>query len=267
MKKILLSVLTIGALGALAFGASRAYFSDTETSTGNTFTAGSLDLKVDNTCHYWTDANADTVYEDVGCAWDGTGSPAAQEATWGLTDLLNGVHKFFNFTDVKPGDYGEDTVSLHVENDAWLRLLIDDTLNADVTCTEPEGVAELDPNCDGTGDGTGELQQSLLFSVWLDDGSTDGFQGTGNSGECNNIKEADEEFIITEGPIDLDGETWDLSNYPAYTHLVGGQTACFGIAWKLPSTVGNEVQTDSFVGDITFRVEQYRNNPTPSWSP
>jgi predicted ribosomally synthesized peptide with SipW-like signal peptide len=44
MKKILLSVATIGVVGALAAGATMAWFSDTETSTGNTFTAGTLAL-------------------------------------------------------------------------------------------------------------------------------------------------------------------------------------------------------------------------------
>jgi spore coat-associated protein N len=46
-KKILFSVMTIALVGALAGVGIHAYFSDTETSPGNTFTAGTLDLKVD----------------------------------------------------------------------------------------------------------------------------------------------------------------------------------------------------------------------------
>ena len=49
MKKILMSLLTVAAVGALMTGGVIAYFSDVETSTGNTFTAGTLDLKVDGT--------------------------------------------------------------------------------------------------------------------------------------------------------------------------------------------------------------------------
>src|SRR3989338_2833034 len=45
MKKILISLAIILVVGAVGFGATRAYFSDTETSSGNTFTAGTLDLK------------------------------------------------------------------------------------------------------------------------------------------------------------------------------------------------------------------------------
>jgi predicted ribosomally synthesized peptide with SipW-like signal peptide len=48
-KKILASMVVIGIL-ALAMGyGTYSYFNDTETSTGNTFTAGTLDLKVNGT--------------------------------------------------------------------------------------------------------------------------------------------------------------------------------------------------------------------------
>jgi predicted ribosomally synthesized peptide with SipW-like signal peptide len=47
MKKIILSVAVLALVGAGVFGITRAYFSDTETSTGNTFTAGTIDIKVD----------------------------------------------------------------------------------------------------------------------------------------------------------------------------------------------------------------------------
>jgi predicted ribosomally synthesized peptide with SipW-like signal peptide len=48
MKKILLSILTIGLMASVVFGATRAFFSDTETSVGNTFTAGTIDLKMND---------------------------------------------------------------------------------------------------------------------------------------------------------------------------------------------------------------------------
>jgi predicted ribosomally synthesized peptide with SipW-like signal peptide len=46
MKKILISLSIIGVVGAIAVGGTIAYFSDTETSTGNTFTAGTIDITV-----------------------------------------------------------------------------------------------------------------------------------------------------------------------------------------------------------------------------
>jgi predicted ribosomally synthesized peptide with SipW-like signal peptide len=52
-KKILISLSVIAAVAALAIGGTIAYFSDTETSTGNTFTAGTIDISVDN-MNPWT---------------------------------------------------------------------------------------------------------------------------------------------------------------------------------------------------------------------
>ena len=47
-RKILFSVMAIALVGALVGVGVHAYFSDTETSPGNTFTAGTLDLEVDS---------------------------------------------------------------------------------------------------------------------------------------------------------------------------------------------------------------------------
>lgn len=258
MKKILGSVGVLALVGALVLGATGAFFSDTETSTGNTFTAGAIDLKVDNTCYYnkLADGQPNCPTED------GEGRVIT---SWQQTDL--GIeHKFFWFDDVKPGDFGEDTISLHVDNDAWLRLVIGGIQNDDNSCTEPEGIAEEDPTCGGTGDGTGELQQNILFTMWLDQGVTPGFQGPTDLSECDNDHvEQFEPVIISEGPIDPQGEVWDLSDYQG-AYLKAGETACFGVAWRIPLEVGNETQTDSMLGNMTFEVEQYRNNPTPSWN-
>jgi predicted ribosomally synthesized peptide with SipW-like signal peptide len=46
MNKILLSLGTIALVAIVGIGGTVAYFTDTETSTGNTFTAGTLDLQV-----------------------------------------------------------------------------------------------------------------------------------------------------------------------------------------------------------------------------
>jgi predicted ribosomally synthesized peptide with SipW-like signal peptide len=47
MKRILLSLATIAMVLSTTVGATAAWYSDTETSNGNTFTAGSLNLTVD----------------------------------------------------------------------------------------------------------------------------------------------------------------------------------------------------------------------------
>jgi len=48
MKRIFLAIAAIAVTAVVSVAVTRAYFSDTETSTGNTFAAGTLDLKVDD---------------------------------------------------------------------------------------------------------------------------------------------------------------------------------------------------------------------------
>ena len=293
-SRILLGLASIVAAGALIIGATFAFFSDTETSTGNTFTAGELNLKVDSTCHYWQDN------VDVGCV-PSEGSPnPANFGNWSLTDLQNGVHKFFNFGDVKPGDRGENTISLHVyDNDAWARFSVVETSDLDVTCTEPESDDPDDPECvlPSPTPGDGELQEALDFNIWLDQGVTPGFQG-GDIGEGDNIFNEGDVQLATPGPINNVGENYDLwivlsvvraslaadpdclnddpdgdgvttnaegacQGLPIDGHLVGSTTYYFGVGWELPEGTGNEVQSDNFIADMVFEVEQYRNNPNP----
>ncbi len=48
MKKIAISLGIIGIVAAIVIGATTAYFSDTETSTGNLFTAGTIDIEIED---------------------------------------------------------------------------------------------------------------------------------------------------------------------------------------------------------------------------
>lgn len=272
--KILLSGVTILAAAAVVVGATFAFFSDTETSTGNTFTAGELDLQIDAKAHYagltctggvWIeDVQGQSTRPDlIGEGCDGT---------WTLTDL-NQTHKFFNISDIKPGDTGENTVSIHVfDNDGWGWFGVTPTSN---------------PN---------DLQTALLFNVWLDQGQTPGFQNNGDSGEGDNIQNFDEPTLASPGPIDVGGEEYELGpilaavraglgstcetddpdgdgvtagdvgdcqGIPTDGHLVGSTTYYFGVGWKLPDDTGNDAQGDSFVADMEFQAVQYRNNPSP----
>ncbi len=288
------------AVAAIVVGGTYAYFSDTETSTGNTFTAGSIDLRVASQCHYFQDNGAG--YSDIGC---GAG---AGFGNWALTDLGAGVNQFFTFADVKPGDYGEDTVKIQVDNnDAWGQMTLAVTSDVDNTCTEPELVDEI--AC-GT-DGTGELREATLFSLWLDQGAIAGFQNTSLSSaadptEGDNIMQTATEPLlsgvlpvnyvggavanVSDGVL-LNSQSFDLSDAlsAAYTgagictdtdgNTVGATDPCrglatdgrivtgvyysFGVAWQIPTSTGNPVQTDSFAGDMTFNVTQHRNQANP----
>ncbi len=255
MKKILISVSIIAGVAAIVVGATTAFFSDTETSAGNVFTAGAIDLTVDSTCHYWQ--NNGGGYVDVGCP---------QTSTW-MANNWGAANKFCESADIKPGDKGENTISLHVNNnDAWVRLVISAVTNNDNGLTEPEGIVDT---TDGVGNG--ELRQNLKFSMWLDWGAVAGFQNDGDPTEGDNIQQSGEPTLISEGTIDPDGtvspgisEIWNLKDFNN-SYLPGGKTAYFGVKWNLPSTVGNEVQTDSMSATMEFQVQQVRNNPNPVW--
>jgi predicted ribosomally synthesized peptide with SipW-like signal peptide len=183
MKKLLASsTLLLGAMAALWIGSTGAFFSDVETSAGNTFTAGAIDLKIDNTSYYNGNvcANPASDQPDLGYIWVGQalfpvpGTPCT--TTWLADDLNNGeitLHKFFDFIDLKPSDQSEDTISLHTQNDAYLCAEVKLTSNKDNDCTTPENAANGGENgaC-GAGDSNanGEIAQNVNFIWWADDG-------------------------------------------------------------------------------------------------
>jgi hypothetical protein len=259
MKRLLLSLLTIGTIGGSALGLSTAFFSDTESSTGNVLGAGAIDLQIDNTSYY--------------------NHAVSSETTWTQKDLT--IEKFFNFSDVKPGDEGEDTISVHVNtNDSWL------CAEVKLTSDDENGINPVESIAGDVSDGTGsgELADRINFLWWADDG--------------DNVLE-ENETVLPGGPIGAlsVGQTADVTLADSTTNiwgpagpLPGGQTKyigkawCFGTLTPAPltqdgfnnvispanttggvicdgSAEGNQTQTDSLTADITFNAVQSRNNP------
>lgn len=236
MKRVILSLAIIGIVSAIVVGVTTAYFSDTETSSGNTFTAGSIDLKID--CR-------------------GT------DCDFPLKDLVG--DPFFHSTDIKPGDSGEATVSFHVyDNNAWARMKITNLHNYEYGCTEPEEESG-DTTCDSPGDGKGELDENLYFTVWIDEGSTPGWQCPENQPACNddpkegnNILDPEEQAVVPSLPLSqLSVDEWIL--FPE--EVEASKTHYIGVKWEVPTDVGNIIQSDSLVGEIIIEVVQSRNNP------
>ena len=282
-RRILLSSVVIAFVASLVFAGTQAFFSDTETSTGNTFTAGAIDLKIDSEQHYNNAVCTNGVWVlDEGEEAIDPQYPVLGEScggTWELTDLEDGVHTFFNFLDIKPGDEGENTISLHIDgNPAWACIDINLTKNDDVSSNEPELAAGDDENTDSIFDG--ELAQNLKFAAWLDQGSIIGFQGEGDPEEGDNIWQGEDDepmlFSNDSGPASdvLGGKTYALADSnTGFGPIPGGETQYIGLAWCAGTQaivgdtltcdgagMGNEAQTDEMVADITFRVEQSRNN-------
>lgn len=269
-SKLLISGTTILAAAVLIIGGTFAFFSDTETSTDNVLAAGSIDLKVDNTCYY--NGNA-----CVNGFWDGEEREGNEcSCNWELKDL--DTEKFFSLEDLKPGDWEEDTISLHVDdNDSWLCADVTLTSDNENTRLEPE-IVDGDITDDPNG---GELADRLNFIWWADDG--------------DNVLEDDEE-TLPAGPMgvlgvggsatvalaDSNENIWDEANDPVEgdTTRYIGKGFCFGDITPDPVLAGdqnsptidpgfdcdgeqedNKTQTDSFTADITFRAIQSRHNP------
>ena len=183
---------------------------------------------------------------------DGLQSDIWQCQLWEQTDL--GDHYFFNFSDIKPGDWGNNVISLHVfDNDANMCLVAHEGVDDENVVYEPE--EEL-----GDDDVAGELQNYIEVFTWLDldadgvfeDGETPFEETTlGNLGTLANMD--------TDNGLFLDPE----------------QTAYVGLAWCAGDLVVdydnytvdcdggamlNDAQSDSFSASLTAYVEQLRNN-------
>jgi len=260
-----IAILAIIATVVIAYASDRA-------SSGDTFAVGEVDITLGNESYYNGSANPNT--------------------SWDLRNLT--VEKFFNFTDVKPGDYGEDTISLHVDlEDTYLCADVTLTSNNENGCNEPEGL--VDGTCNNPGPDEGELADLIEFMWWADDG--------------DNVFESDEN-IISQGPIgaltlnepltlalaDTDTNIWT----GAQGALLEGSTQHIGKAWCygeltpqaltqdgddnawspaddndssgtggeptdggftcMGNTLGNESQTDSLSLDVAFNAAQAFGN-------
>lgn len=317
MKKIIFGLSAMAIVAAVAVGATTAFFSDTETSTGNTFTAGAIDLTVDN--HAWYNGLECRTIDDSGNSvwhWNGAsdldGVPGGTTgdsyldtlvgkecaSSWSLSDLTGQL--FFNFSDLKPGDWEEDTISLHVNNnDAWLCAATRITKNGDEDITEPESDDDSSPVAFDPW--TGELGKELEFVFWADDG--------------DNVFEDDEHIVLSGTPADLpsgddnQGVVYPIadSSFSIYGNgpvsgdktMFIGKAFCYGDLTADKETqvpqdgeagtnnpfsnpgftcdgalVDNASQTDVVMGDMMFYAVQSRNNSefeckrdwSPSWS-
>ncbi|MBI5139501.1 hypothetical protein HZA26_02740 [Candidatus Nomurabacteria bacterium] len=262
MKNIILSISSIVFAVAVLAGGTGAFLKDSESSTGNTFASGVIDLKIDNES-YVTDNNGKLVFSPL--------------TSWALSNLEGKL--FFNFLDLKPGDIGEDTISLHVNNNnAWA------CMNVKITSTPENGQPEPEALVDETiGENEGELQDHLYFAFWADDG--------------DNVYEKYEK-IWKEGLSKeiFNGENWTLADsqlniWGGDDPLIGNTTKYIGKAWcfgeltKTPvkqdgqgktgnngplvrgtgfscagQEVGNIVQSDGIKADVSFSVVQSRSN-------
>src|SRR3989338_9637870 len=235
MRRIILGLITIiGAGAVIVSGATGAFFSDTETSTGNTFTAGAIDLKIDNDSYY-NGNRCTSVGTPEAPEWEWVGqalfpvSGTSCNTSFPLSDLDDGL-LFFNFTDLKPDDEGEDTISIHVQNDAWACMDLTLTADDDVSTTDQESV--VDEENDLTNLWDGELADTIQMFWWADDG--DNVYEVGENPISNGVKTLTN-LATTTGSFsvvlaDSENNVWS-PNDPTPDPLPGGETVYIAKAW------------------------------------
>jgi len=202
-KKILISLSVIGVVAAIAIGGTVAYFSDTETSTGNTFTAGTLNLTVND---------------------------------------KDGENVSFSFSNLKPGSQpkvkytikntGSIAGFLDIENISFESYEND--------CIEPE-IEAGDTSC-ATGTDQGELDDVLNLRMFLDYNG-DGWISTGEPVFFNGkVKDLEAQFELDE-PVPANGGTDFVAEiYDWWTNSMDNQaqsdSVVINMTFELAQTAG-----------------------------
>jgi len=200
----------LGAVGVASAGAglgTTAYFNDTETFEGNTLTAGQLDLLVDwqqtydfGEGHQFVSAHpdhdgdgeqsiaADNDAEQIRYSdfpddedEDSNGAnipvldceniPPLSEADFG-TDPVTGeeMETLVQFSDVKPGDSGEITFSLHLcDNPGYIWMQAGNVSEGGGAFTEPESLLQ--------GDDIADLGDAIEATLWYDEDCDNVYDG------------------------------------------------------------------------------------------
>lgn len=195
---------------------------------------------------YIDDVSVVELFFEDGVYSDGNGTCEL----WSESDLVEGEETFWDFSDIKPGDYGVNVVSLHVyDNDAYVCLFpqhnLEDNENGLV---EPE----LDLNDDSV---TGELSGFLKLFIWNDldgngsyDPNTEEELISPNTLIENAIVQLE---VVGNAPIDLIGIAWCVGEQSV---AINGDITCDG------SGNYNVAQTDEIVTMFSAYAEQTRNN-------
>lgn len=262
-RKLLGSLGVIGVASAGTGLGTSAFFTDEESFTSNTLTAGTLNMRVTADI---IDKSPELPYPDV--------SPKGA----GADDTADGDTVTIWVSDMKPGDW------FLLE---WNVEVIANPGYVQVTSVDEDYVNDEGANPEAETDtvGPGDLGEALLSTVWhtydsLDDGRQ--YLGTLDETTDNN----DSGLGSYETP-DLDGVTTSGAHYTTANEAhsvyktgvtlrdpttgdpleVGtntdGEGAHFYQLFELPPGVGNDIQGDELVFTLRFDAEQVRNNTNP----
>ncbi len=234
-KKIIISLSVIGVVVAIAIGGTIAYYNDTETSTGNTFTAGTLNLQVGN---------------DDPTGWN------------------------FQVSDIKPGDSGSQEVILQNTGslDGYLHVTFANLIDEDVSCPEPE--SEVDSTCGAGLDGELAENLDILIYL-DEDGSTEFELGTDTliyQGKVRGILQGDLfNYYLAAGASKDFRIKWQLAS--SVGNIVQSDKSGYDINFELTQNKQEDIVADWHFdekgGLVAFDNSGFGNNGTingATWS-
>jgi len=184
-RSVLAGLGGIGAASAAAGLGTSAYFNDAESFDNNTIAAGELDLKVDWQQSYYG-ASESWEFVNAHPDHDGDGEQSVvvgeeevlheySDESRNIVDVLtceNLTHDYdfgdqehlVELDDVKPGDMGEITFSLHLcDNPGYLWMQADDVSQSGGENPDPEQEAE------GDADNDADLAENIDVQLWYDE--------------------------------------------------------------------------------------------------
>lgn len=259
-RKVLGSMGAIGAAGALGGAGTMAFYNDPENFEKNVFQAGEMDLKVD-----WQESyNGKKIEALPDTDDDGKQDPKTPTKRKYLGDMPEALDSdlrtkkykgepLINLLDVKPGDWGEVTFSLHVfGNPAWVWM------NAQLRGAWENGTPEPERKDPDEKKKVVELLDEIVVVVWIDDDCDNKFD---QKKERELFRGTLREFLTDFSKnypksVIIDGDTGKSSTQP----FPNSHTKCVGLKWKLPVDHANEIMTDRVAFDVGFKAEQARHN-------
>ena len=240
-RKMLVGLGAVGVASAGAGLGTTAYFNDTETFENNTLTAGSLDLVVNYDASY--DSDGTVVNQAETAAGEQDGTPAGM---------------FYDLEDVKPGDSGEVKFCFEIVDNPSYMWACGDLSQAENGINEPESAVDDTPDL-------GELGDSIVASLaYCDEDGEPLADGEIVSGSLVDVIAA----ISSGAALDGDGmaglvpgeqaEYADVVEPDEGEAFITGPCVC--LSWEIPTTVGNEIQSDSLTMNFEFHAVQSRHN-------
>lgn len=226
----------IGVLGLLFLVGALAILA--QENPGITFATKGISLKIDSKAWY-----------------NGAIVPSA---TWALKNLNPTSDKFFNFDDVKPGDFGCNVISMHVKDqDAWMCMDFENLTQDENGMNEPEALVDTTPGAD--------LANGTEFFGWTDDGDGKYEPPTekalfGTSTKAASTVLNDKTYVI--GDSKQGGACRvNTTRYVGMCWCAGGLTVAANGKMTCDATkLGNAAQTDSFALDVAIRAEPTNQN-------